>query len=274
MATPQHAIYPSLRDKTVLITGGAEGIGAATVELFAKQGSKVLLLDISEPSAKDLITKISNASDEAVSAGQQPYPAPTFHCCDVSDLPALQALAQKLLAEHGKIDILINNAASAGGASRTNTISTTPEAWDFALNVNLRHMFFLTQSLVPAMIASRTGGSIVNMGSITWRIPAAGLPAYTTVKAGIMGLTRTHAKEFGEFGVRVNSVMPGAIATERQVREVLTEEYRREVLANQSLKRDLMPEEVARVVVFLASGEASAVTGSSYVVDGGWCGDP
>lgn len=134
-------------------------------------------------------------------------------------------------------------------------------------------MFFLTQAVLPAMRAAGAG-SIVNMGSITWRIPASGLPVYTTVKAAIMGMTRTHSREFGPWGVRVNSVMPGAIATERQVREVLTEEYRAEVFRNQALKRDLMPVEVARVVVFLASEEASAVTGSSYVVDGGWCGDP
>jgi NAD(P)-dependent dehydrogenase (short-subunit alcohol dehydrogenase family) len=117
-------------------------------------------------------------------------------------------------------------------------------------------------------------GSIINMGSITWRIPATGLPVYTAVKAAIMGLTRTHAKEFGPWGIRVNSVMPGAIATERQIREVLTEEYRKEVMGAQSLKRNLVPMEVANVVVFLASEQASAVTGSSYVVDGGWCGDP
>ena len=134
-------------------------------------------------------------------------------------------------------------------------------------------MFFLTQAVIPSMRAAG-GGSIVNMGSITWRIPAVGLPAYTTVKAAIMGLTRTHSKEFGEWNVRVNSVMPGAIATERQVKEVLTDEYRAWVFAAQSLKRDLLPVEAANVILFLASNEASAVTGSNYVVDGGWCGDP
>lgn len=134
-------------------------------------------------------------------------------------------------------------------------------------------MFFLTQAVIPSMCAAG-GGSIVNMGSITWRIPAVGLPVYTTVKAGVLGMTRTHSKEFGPWGVRVNSVMPGAIATERQIKEVLTPEYEAEVMAAQSLKRNLGPMEVAKVVVFLASEEASAVTGSSYVVDGGWCSDP
>lgn len=269
----EHAIYPSLRGKTVLITGGAEGIGAAAVELFARQGSKVIILDISEPSATSLLKSLSDLSNEAVAAGKQPFPTPIFHQCDVSDLPKLQTLAQQILDEHKLVDILINNAATAGSLARKDTMSMTPEAWDFNMNVNLRHMFFLTQAFVPAMRAAGRG-SIVNMGSITWRIPAVGLPAYTTIKAAIMGLTRTHSKEFGPWGIRVNSVMPGAIATERQVKEVLTPEYRAEVMRAQSLKRDLMPAEVAKVIVFLASDEASAVTGSSYVVDGGWCSDP
>jgi NAD(P)-dependent dehydrogenase (short-subunit alcohol dehydrogenase family) len=268
--TTQHATYPSLRNKTVLITGGAEGIGAATVELFARQGSLVIILDISSSSATTLISKIASLPPNENTISIQ---TPIFHQIDVSDLPALQSLAQKILKEHPTIDILINNAASAGALVRRDTLSTTPESWDFGINVNLRHMFFLTQAVVPSMRAAG-GGSIVNMGSITWRIPAVGLPVYTTVKAGIMGLTRTHSKEFGPWGIRVNSVMPGAIATERQIKEVLTPEYEAEVMAAQSLKRNLGPMEVAKVVVFLASDEASAVTGSSYVVDGGWCSDP
>ncbi len=117
-------------------------------------------------------------------------------------------------------------------------------------------------------------GSIINMGSISWRIPAFGLPVYTTAKAAIMGLTKTHSKEFGKSGIRVNSVMPGAIATERQIKEVLTPEYRAEVMASQTIQRDLMPKEVAAVILFLASDDSSGVTGSSYVVDGGWVSDP
>jgi NAD(P)-dependent dehydrogenase (short-subunit alcohol dehydrogenase family) len=266
----QHAIYPSLRGKNVLVTGGAEGIGAAAVELFALQGAQVIILDISTSSASTLIAKLKTLTDPIT---KTPVPTPIFHQSDVADLPNLQALAQQILQTHTTIHILINNAATAGSLARRDTMSMTPESWDFNMNVNLRHMFFLTQALVPAMRAAG-GGSIVNMGSITWRIPAVGLPAYTTIKAAIMGLTRTHSKEFGPWGVRVNSVMPGAIATERQIKEVLTDEYRAEVMAAQSLKRDLQPMEVAKVIVFLASDEASAVTGSSYVVDGGWCSDP
>jgi len=267
--TTQHAIYPSLRGKNVLITGGAEGIGAAAVELFALQGAQVIILDISASSAESLIARVKPLND----ASGNPVPTPIFHQSDVADLPHLQSLAQEVLQTHKTIHVLVNNAATGGHLARKDTMSMTPESWEFNMNVNLRHVFFLTQAFVPAMQAAG-GGSIVNMGSITWRIPAVGLPAYTAVKAAIMGLTRTHSKEFGPWGIRVNSVMPGAIATERQIKEVLTEEYRAEVMAAQSLKRDLEPMEVAKVIVFLASDEASAVTGSSYVVDGGWCSDP
>lgn len=266
----EHATYPSLRGKTVAITGGAEGIGAAAVELFARQGSKVLILDISESSAKKVIANIESISPND---GQPRISAPIFYHCDVSNIDQLQDIAKRILTDHGAVNILINNAASAGGRARKDTFSMTPADWDLNMNVNLRHIFFLTQAFVPAM-REAGGGSIVNLGSITWRIPAVGLPAYTTAKAAIMGLTRTHSKEFGQWNIRVNSVMPGAIATERQIKEVLTEEYRAQVFAAQSLKRDLLPVEAANVILFLASNQASGVTGSSYVVDGGWCSDP
>jgi len=269
----EHATYPSLRGKTVLITGGAEGIGAAAVELFARQGSKVLILDISETSAKKVINHVESISEDTEASAGQALTSPIFYHSDVSNIDQLQAVARQVLADHGTVNVLINNAASAGGLARKNTLSMDPAAWDFNMNVNLRHIFFLTQAFVPAM-KEAGGGSIVNMGSISWRIPAAGLPAYTTAKAAIMGLTRTHGREFGKWNVRVNSVMPGAIATERQIKEVLTDEYRAEVMAAQSLKRGLLPVEAANVILFLASDQASAVTGSSYVVDGGWCSDP
>ncbi|PKY06734.1 NAD(P)-binding protein [Aspergillus campestris IBT 28561] len=212
------AIYPDLLNKTVLITGGADGIGAATASLFTQQGSKIL-------------------------------------------------------TTHGPIHILINNAAATGAAGRFTTETATPAAWDTSVNANLRHVFFLTQAVIPGM-KTLGGGSIVNLGSITWRIPDGRQPVYAACKAAVMGLTRVQSKELGVHGIRVNSVMPGAIATRRQREEVLTPEYREEVMRAQSLQRDLVPEEVGSVILFLASGEASAVTGSSYVVDGGWCSDP
>ncbi|GAW10901.1 hypothetical protein EKO27_g2609 [Xylaria grammica] len=263
----QYATYPSLRGRTVLITGGAEGIGAAAVENFWQQGSNVVFLDISEASAQKLLDRLRASHPES------PTPLPKFLRCDVTDLDRLRACAEQVVAEHGAVDVLLNNAARAGALTRVPTEQVTPESWDTDINVNLRHQFFLTQAVLPGMKA-KGKGSIINMGSITWRIPAEGLPVYTLSKAAIMGLTRTHSKEFGKWGIRVNSVMPGAIATQRQIDEVLTPEYRAEVMAAQTIQKDLTPEEVARLILFLAADDSSAITGSSYVVDGGWVSDP
>lgn len=259
----KYATYPSLRGKTVLITGGAEGIGASSVELFCRQGSDVVFLDYSSSSAQKLLDKVKSIPDATT---------PSFLHCDVTDLARLKECADQVIAEHGGVDVLLNNAASAGALTRVPTAKVTPESWDADVNVNLRHQFFLTQAVAPSM-QSRGAGSIINMGSITWRIPATGVPIYAMCKAAVVGMTRTHSKEFGKDGVRVNSVVPGAIATQRQIDEVLSEEYRAEVFAAQSFKRDLMPEEVARLILFLAADDSSAITGSSYVIDGGWVSD-
>ncbi|KAM0492829.1 hypothetical protein ACHAP8_009682 [Fusarium lateritium] len=267
--TSAHAIYPSLRGKTVLITGGAEGIGSATVELFSLQGCQVIFLDIAEDSAQKTIDRVISRSKDSDS----PIIAPIFYKCSVADLPELQETVKSVQDKHGVIHILVNNAAAAGNRARLTTENVTADDWDFNVNTNLRHIFFLTQAVIPDMKEARRG-SIINLGSITWRIPAQGTPVYGACKAAIMGLTRTQSKEFGKYNIRINSVMPGAIATQRQREEILTPEYREEVMRGQSLQRDLEPEEVAKVIVFLGSDEASAVTGSSYVVDGGWCSDP
>lgn len=264
------AIYPSLEGKVVLLTGAAEGIGAAAVELFCRQGSTVIFLDISESSANELIERIRK--DKQLSKDSR-LTVPTFYHCDVADLQQLQQRAKQVLNEHGRVDVLVNNAAAAGAKSRVPSSEVTPESWEQDINVNLRHQFFLTQAVVPAM-QKQGSGSIINMGSITWRIPTTGTPVYATAKAAIMGMTKTHSKEFGKDGIRVNSVMPGSIATERQIKEVLTDEYREYVMRNQSLQKDLLPREVASVILFLASEDSSGVTGSSYCVDGGWVSDP
>ena len=267
------AIYPSLQDKTVLISGGAEGIGAATVERFALQGCQVLFLDIARDSAQKTIDHVVSLSNEAKERGGPSIKAPIFYHCDVTNLDELQATAAEILKEHGVVHVLVNNAAMTGQNARQDTENVTSDSWDLSVNGNLRHVFFLTKALIPGM-KSAGGGSIVNLGSIIWRIPAAGTPVYAACKAAIMGLTRVQSKEFGAANIRINSIMPGAIATKRQREEVLTPEYRAEVMRGQSLQRDLEPMEVVKVIVFLGSDEASGVTGSSYVVDGGWCSDP
>ncbi|KAJ5287942.1 short chain dehydrogenase [Penicillium angulare] len=271
--TSAPAIYPSLAGKTVLITGGAEGIGAAAVERFTYQGSQVLFLDINKDAAQSTIDNVYSICSEFGARSNAQVKKPIFYYCDLSDLDEVKATIANILAEWEKVDVLVNNAAATGKGARLKTDDVTSESWDFLVNTNLRHVFFLTQAVLPAMKAAENG-SIVNLGSITWRIPAPDSPVYAACKAAIMGLTRVQSKEVGAADIRINSVMPGAIATQRQRDTVLSPEYRAEVMRGQSLQRDLLPEEVAKVIVFLASDEASGVTGSTYTVDGGWCSDP
>jgi len=250
------ASYPSLRDRTVLVTGGSTGIGASIVEHFAGQGSRVAFLDRDEAGASSLVGALAPRS----------LHTPLFLPCDLTDVAALRGAIGEASARLGAIQVLVNNAASD---DRHRLEEVTPEYWDERMAVNLRHYFFAVQAVVPAMRAAGRG-SIVNLSSIAWVIPSTGLPAYVTAKAGIVGLTRTLAHELGPDGVRVNCVMPGAIATERQRRLWLTPEYQAEIESRQALKRQLVPEDVARLVLFLAADDSEAVTSQSYVVDGGW----
>ncbi len=252
----EYATYPSLRDRVVLVTGGASGIGASIVEHFALQGSRVAFLDRLVEPAQALIGSV---------AGRAAH-RPVFLRCDLTDIAALRTSLAEAAAQFGPIRVLVNNAAND---DRHRLEEVTPEYWDGRMAVNLRHYFFATQAVVPGMRAAG-GGSIVNLSSIAWVIPSTGLPAYVTAKAGIVGLTRALARELGEANVRVNCVMPGAIATERQRRLWYTPEYKALVASRQALKRELVPEDVARLVLFLAADDASAITNQSYIVDGGW----
>jgi D-xylose 1-dehydrogenase len=250
------ASYPSLRDRAVIISGGASGIGEGFVEAFAAQGSRVAFLDIQDEAAEKLIRRIA----------AQGVPAPIYHHCDVTDIDALQRCAQSVVAEFGTIDVLVNNAAND---TRHTIEEVTPEYWDRAIAVNLKHQFFLTQAVIPTM--KKAGrGSIVNMSSISWTVPSIGLPVYIAAKAAISGLTRTLAHELGPYGIRVNCVMPGAIETERQKRLWYTAEYKANILARQALKLTIFPEDVARLVLFLAADDSRAITNQSCVIDGGW----
>jgi D-xylose 1-dehydrogenase len=254
--TGDFARYPSLRDAVVLITGGASGIGAAMVAHFALQGSRVAFLDVADESATKLIEEVSPRSSHP----------PLFVRCDLTDIAALRSSVAQVEAQLGSVKVLVNNAASD---NRHKFTDVTPEYWDERMAVNLRHQFFATQAVTPAMNKAG-GGSIINMSSISWMIPSTGLPAYITAKAGIVGLTRTLSKELGAANIRVNCVSPGAIMTERQRRLWMTPDYLAEIMQRQSLKRELMPEDVARLVLFLASEESSTITGQNFVIDGGW----
>jgi D-xylose 1-dehydrogenase len=254
--TGNFALYPSLKDRCVIVSGGASGIGEAIVEAFATQHARVVFLDIQDAAAETLISRIQSAG----------FPAPLYFHCDLSDLTALRATMQQLLERFDAVDVLVNN---AGDDTRHTLEGVTPDFWDHTMAVNLRHHFFLIQSVIPSM-KKNFRGSIINMGSIAWVIPSIGIPVYVTAKAAIVGMTRTLAHELGPHGIRVNCVMPGAILTERQKRLWFTPAYQAEVLANQALKRMLFPDEVARLVLFLAAADSSAITSQSYVVDGGW----
>ena len=252
----QFAIYPSLRGRAVLVTGGATGIGESIVRQFARQGARVAFVDIQQEPGHRLVESVA----------QDGHSPPLFVHCDLTDIPKLQAAVEQVLAEFGAVDVLVNNAAND---QRHSADEVTPEYWDRSMQQNLRHYFFCIQAVLPSMRATQRG-SIINMSSISWLIPSTDVPLYVTAKAAIVGLTRTMAHELGPDNIRVNAVLPGAIATEKQKRLVYTPEYKAEIMESQALKRDLLPDDVARLVLFLAADDSSAITNQSYIIDGGW----
>lgn len=254
-APAQFASYPSLRDRAVVVTGGASGIGESIVEHFVRQGSRVAFLDVQDEAAAQLIKRLEGSPA-----------SPLYRHCDVTDTAALAAAMAEFGEVFGTIDVLVNN---AGNDTRHSIEEVTPEYWDRSVAINLKQQFFACQTVIPVM--KRAGrGSIVNLSSISWLIPGTELPVYIASKAGVVGLTKTLAHELGPHNIRVNAVLPGAILTERQRRLWFSEAYVARVLENQALKRMLVPEEVARLVLFLAADDSSAITSQSYIVDGGW----
>lgn len=250
------ATYPSLRGKAVLVTGGATGIGASIVEHFAAQGARAAVFDVQDEAAGELIERMRAEVESA----------PAYFHCDLTDVGELKARVGEAIEELGGVDVLVNN---AGNDQRHRIEDVTEEYFDQSIAVNLRPQFFMIQAVLPAMKTAGRG-SIINMSSISWMIPSTGVPVYVTTKAAIVGLTRTMAHELGPAGIRVNAVLPGAIATEKQKRLVYTPEYKAEIMASQALKRDILPEDVARLVLFLGADDSSAITNQSYVIDGGW----
>jgi len=254
--TGRFATYPSLRQRRVLITGGATGIGASLVTQFARQGSHVASFDVQDEAARSLADSISANG----------LSRPIYVHCDLTDIDALKAATAEVIARLGGIDVLVNNAAND---QRHKIDDVTPEFWDQSIALNLRPHFFMAQAVLPSMRASG-GGSIINMSSIGWMIPSTGMPVYVAAKAAIVGLTRTLAHELGVHNIRVNAVLPGAIATERQKQLWYTPEYLQNIERNQALKRQIEPDEVARLVLFLAAEDSSAITNQSYIIDAGW----
>lgn len=250
------ATYPDLAGKVVLVTGGASGIGAAMVRAFAGQGSRVAFLDLAAKAGTALAAELTAAGGSAL-----------FQQADLTDIDALRAgFAAVQGALGGPVDVLVNNAAND---ERHRVEEVTPEYFDGRVAVNLRHQFFAAQAVLPGM-AARGSGSVINFGSISWMLKEPELAVYTACKSAVLGMTRSLARAYGASGVRVNCIAPGWIMTERQLALWVTPESERAMLEGQCLKRRLLPDEVARVALFLASDDASACTAQQFIVDGGW----
>jgi NAD(P)-dependent dehydrogenase (short-subunit alcohol dehydrogenase family) len=245
------ARYPDLAGRTVFVSGGGSGIGEAFVRAFAAQGARVAFVDVADGPSLALARELGDRA--------------RYTRCDVRDVAALQAAVAAAGAAFGPVRVLVNNAARD---DRHDFDTVTPEYWDENLAVNLRHQFFAAQAAARQMIAAG-GGSIINLGSVAWMRGRPQLAAYAAAKAAVMGLTRTLAKELGVHGIRVNSIVPGAIDTARQRALWLTPERERELVDQQCLKFRLGADDVACAALFLASNQARAITGHSLVVDGG-----
>jgi NAD(P)-dependent dehydrogenase (short-subunit alcohol dehydrogenase family) len=243
------AIYPSLRGKRVLVTGGGSGIGAGIVEGFASQGADVTFFDINEAESRELA--------ERFGAG--------FEQVDLTKIASVQASIRRLVEEAGAFDVLVNNAAND---DRHSIDEVTEAYWDDRLSVNLKHLFFCSQAVIPGM-KSKGGGVIVNLGSISWHLALPDLVLYQTSKAAIEGLTRALARDLGPDNIRVSCVVPGNVRTPRQLKWY-TPEGEAEIVSAQCLKGRLVPEDIAAMVLFLASDDARLVTGHEHFVDAGW----
>jgi NAD(P)-dependent dehydrogenase (short-subunit alcohol dehydrogenase family) len=252
-----YATYPSLIGRTVLITGGASGIGACLVEHFVAQGAKVGFVDIDEANGQALADRL---------AGSAPTTPPLFMRCDLTDITALQASIAQIRAALGPITVLLNNAAND---QRHQIAETTSASWDAAIAVNLKHQFFAAQAVMDDM-RSAGGGSIVNFGSISWKLKQGGMPVYTTSKAAVQGLTRSLARDFGPHNIRVNTLVPGWVMTDKQIRLWLDDAGRADIAKGQCINRSLLAEHIARMALFLAADDSEMCTAQDFIVDGGW----
>jgi len=248
------AIYPSLKDRLVVVTGGGSGIGAALTEGFARQGARVVFVDFSVEESRALEASLADLT-----------PAPIFHECDLRDLGAVKTVFDSVIAAHGTIDVLVNNAARD---DRHELAEVTPEYWDERIATNLRHLYFATQAAAKGMRAQGRG-VVLNMGSISWHLGLPELSIYEVAKAGIEGMTRALARELGPDGVRVCCIVPGNVKTPRQMKWY-TPEGEAEIVAAQCLKGRLEPTDIAAMAMFLASDDARLITGHEYFVDAGW----
>ncbi|MBQ1763051.1 MAG: SDR family oxidoreductase [Aquincola sp.] len=248
--------YPSLQGRTVFVTGGGSGIGAAIVQGFAAQGARVAFIDIDEAASRQLAGQIAET-------GQ---PAPWFRRCDVRDIPALQQAIADAAKALGPFAVLVNNVASD---DRHTLESVTPAYYDERIAINERPAFFAIQSVVPGM-RGLGGGAIVNLGSTGWQAKGSGYPCYAIAKSSVNGLTRGLAKTLGADRIRINTVSPGWVMTERQKQLWLDAAGEEDLKRNQCLPDKLQPHDIAAMVLFLASDDAAMCTAQEFTVDAGW----
>lgn len=250
---PAYAHYPSLQDRAVLITGGATGIGASLVEAFVAQGAKVGFIDLALDAGEALAARLKDARH-----------APQFIAADLTDIAALRAAIASLAQQLGPFQVLLNNAAN----DRRHCIEdVTSESWDAGVAVNLKHQFFAAQAVMDGM---RPGASIINFGSISWKLKQGGMPAYTTSKAAVQGLTRSLARDLGPRGIRVNTLVPGWVMTEKQIQLWVDDAARADIAKGQCINEPLLPEHIAAMALFLAADDSAMCTAQDFIVDGGW----
>jgi len=256
--SPPHAParFPSLQGRRVFVTGGGSGIGAAIVEGFALQGAKVAFIDVAGGASAELAERIAAAG----------LPAPWWRQCDVRDIAALQGAVADAAAELGDFHALVNNVASD---ERHRLEEVTPEYWDDRMAINERPAFFAIQAVVPGM-RRLGGGSIVNLGSTGWQLKEGGYPCYAVAKSSVNGLTRGLARPLGADGIRINTVTPGWVMTERQIKLWLNAESEAELKRGQCLAEKLQPQDIAAMVLFLAADDSRLCTAQEFKVDGGW----
>jgi D-xylose 1-dehydrogenase len=255
IAPSGYATYPSLRGRTAFVSGGASGLGAEFVTQLAAQGATVAFVDIDADRGTALERQLRGQGAEAL-----------FVPCDVRNVPALQAAIAGSAERFGPIRVLVNNAAND---HRDKVAEMDVALWDDRIAVNVRHHFFAAQA-VAEMMRDAGGGSIINLGSISAHIDLMDLPGYITAKAGVEGLTRTLAREYGPWYIRVNCIIPGWIMTEKQLTQWVTREAEESIMRNQCLPDKVYPDDVARLLLWLAADDSRACTAQRWIVDGGW----
>ncbi|WP_417310722.1 SDR family NAD(P)-dependent oxidoreductase [Devosia sp.] len=251
----EFASYPSLKDMPVVISGGASGIGEGIVRAFAAQGSKVGFVDIADEAGQELEAELREAGHTV-----------RFTRCDITEIAAYQSAIRDFEAKHGAALALVNNAAND---QRHSWDELTPESWDARIAVNLKQAFFAAQAVIPGMITAKKG-SIINFGSISWMIMVPNLSAYTASKAAMHGMSRSLAKEIGQHGIRVNTLVPGWIMTERQLTKWVDAAAEKLIAESQAMAGRLYPDDIARMALFLAADDSKMISAQDFVVDGGW----